>query len=207
MLLSVAHQRRRRIEAHGLCVRACDAEQTPLTGNALELCRSTILELQTRARNEVAYGAGHEDLAGLRTCGDARADVHGDARNLPVRHLDLARVQSRSDLETKWPDRVHDRLRAADASRRPVERREEAVARRIDLTPVVAHQLATDRSVMLLEEVTPATVTELGDELGRAREIREEDGRESSVRGRRLTRARQELAYLRTMSSGASCGL
>ena len=55
--------------------------------------------------------------------------------DLAARQLDLARVQAGPDLEAERAHGVADAAGAADRASRPVERREEAVAGRVDLAP------------------------------------------------------------------------
>ena len=78
-------------------------------------------------------------------------------------------------------DRIDDRLCAADRARGPVEGREEPVARGIDLAPVEAGELASHRGMVLLEQVAPAPVAELGGLLGRADEIGEQHRRQHAI--------------------------
>ena len=59
--------------------------------------------------------------------------MHGDAPDLAVHQLALARMQPCPDLQPKVADRVHDRRRAVDRSCGTVERGEEPVTRRADL--------------------------------------------------------------------------
>ena len=110
--------------------------------------------------------------------------------------LALARVQARAHLE---PDALHvvdDRARAADRAGRPVEGREEAVARGVDLTPSEAFQISADDLVVTVEQIAPASVSELARPLGRADDVREEHRREHPVRLRRLAHAGQKLLDL-----------
>ena len=69
----------------------------------------------------------------------------------------------------------------ADGARRPVERREEPVAGRVDLAAAEALELAPDERVVPLEQVAPAPVAELRRPLGRADDVGEEHRREHAV--------------------------
>ena len=83
---------------------------------------------------------------------DPRPDVHGDAADLPVDRLDLARVDPGANLEPEGPDGLDDRLAQRTARAGPSKRGEEAVSRGVDLDPVVAGQDRSDRRVVRLDE-------------------------------------------------------
>ena len=94
--------------------------------------------------------------------GHACPDVHRDPCDLPVGELDLARVESRADVEAEGTHRLDDRLRAPYARAGPVECREEPVARCVDLAAIEARELAADGRVVLFDEIAPAPIAELG---------------------------------------------
>ena len=111
-----------------------DRVELPLAGHALELVDAAVVEVDAGAGDEILDGARDEHLArpGLR--GDARADVDGDAGDLVVAELALARVQPGADVEAELAHRVaRSRARSGSRARRAVEGREEAVAGRVDL--------------------------------------------------------------------------
>src|SRR6266852_5110511 len=68
---------------------AADGPELPLAGNALQLGAATIAELDARARDEIAHGRGHDDLAWSSDCSDARAVVH----ELAAHELVMAREE------------------------------------------------------------------------------------------------------------------
>src|SRR5207247_6928138 len=97
------------------------------------------------------------------------------------------------DLEpdrTQLPDDCHG---ASHRTRRPVERREEPIAGRVDLTTPVPDELATHHCAVPLEQLHPCVVTKGAGPLGRLDAIREEAGREHSVVLRGRTNAGEEL--------------
>src|SRR5207344_509465 len=132
------------------------------------------------------HRARYEHLARIRASCDARTDVDGDAGHLPVGELDLSGVQPGPDVQSERTHGLDDRARAPDRPRRPVEGREEAVARRVDLVPVEARELVANGRVVLLEEVAPPTIAELRGERCRPHEVREEDSRKRPIRPARL---------------------
>jgi hypothetical protein len=159
----------------------------------LEIPFAPILELEPRPRDEVFHGGGHEDLR--RPChpADACADVDRDATDLPVDRLDLSGVHAGADLEIEGPNSVDDRLRAPHGASRAVERREEAVSRRVDLDAVVARQDRSDRGVVSLDGLSPSTVAELDGLLRGPDDVREEHGREDPLeRGLLLANGAEE---------------
>ncbi len=87
------------------------------------------------------------------------------------------------------PERAHaldDRLGTADPPRRSVERGEEPVARRVELPPAVPGKAPADDGVVLLHQIGPAPVAELGLPCSRAHDVGEEDGREDPAELRLL---------------------
>ncbi len=135
---------------------ALDGEQAPLARHALQLGDSTVAELDPRARNQVLDGARDEHLARPRLGGYACPDVHRDAADLAIDPLALARVQSGANLDTQLAHSLSDRVRAPNRTRRAVERREEAVARGIQLGAAEAHELAADEPMVRLDQLPPA---------------------------------------------------
>src|SRR5438128_1393970 len=97
-----------------------DGDQVPGAGDALELVRSGTLELDSRPRDEVPYGARGQDLSGRRDGGDAGGDVDGDSGDLAVQQLALAGVNPCANLDRQLVDRRDDRLRTANGAPRPV---------------------------------------------------------------------------------------
>ena len=100
------------------------------------------------------------------------ADVHRQPADVVTADLDLAGVQADPDLETEIGSRVPDGGRAPDRPRRPVERGEETVARRLHLAAAERLELLADGCVVVVEEVLPAAVAERSRPLGRARRRR-----------------------------------
>src|SRR5205085_2176231 len=74
-----------------------------------------------------------------------------------------------------------DRLRTSNGTRWAVERGEEPIASGVDLVPPVAGEQRPDGAVVLLEELLPTAVAEPRRLLGRADEVREQDGRQNAV--------------------------
>src|SRR4051794_41718957 len=116
-------------------------EQVPLAVDAFQRPRAAVLEVDARAGGEVADDARDQHLtwSGLR--GDPRADVHADALDLVADDLHLAGVDAGAQLEPKVGHRRLRPLSARDRPRRPVERREQAVAGAPDLPAAVAREL------------------------------------------------------------------
>src|SRR6266849_1073561 len=161
---------------------AADGPELPLAGNALQLGAATIAELDARARDEIAHGRGHDDLAWSSDCSDARAGVHGDPGDLLAHQLALTRVDAGAHVEAELVSHARDDgRRAPDRPRRPVEARHEAVARGVDLDAAVVHELAAHELVMAREELAPPLVAEPHRGLGRAHEIGEDDRCEHTV--------------------------
>ena len=138
-----------------------DTEEAPAIGNAFQLVFAGVFEREARARDEVFDRRRDEHVARLGEPGDARSDVDGDPADRIAVELHLARVDPGPDLDTERLHRVGDRLRAADGARGAVERRQEAVAGGIDLTPSVPFELDPGFRVMLGEQLAPPAVPEI----------------------------------------------
>src|SRR3954447_21521770 len=91
-------------------------------------------------------------------------------------------VQPGPDLEVERTERVTDRRRGDNRSRRPVEGGKETVASRVELATLEAGQLAAHDGVMPLQQLPPGRIAERGRALGRADDVREEDGRQDALR-------------------------
>lgn len=132
----------------------------------------------------------------MRTRHDASADDDGDPCHLSRGDVAFARVDAGSHVEPERADTIDNRLRAPDGAPGAIERREEAVARGIDLLATVAGKLASHKRVVPLQEVGPRTVTERGCTRRRVGDVSEQHGRQDTVRGkpRNIRRKRLHLS-------------
>ena len=105
-------------------------------------------------------------------------------------------MEAEANLEAEPPCSIANRAGARDCAGRPVERGQEAVAGGVQLSPPKPVELAADERVVLLEQLPPATVAEIGSELGRADDVREEHGGEDTVERRMGPDTGQELLDL-----------
>src|SRR5205823_11039529 len=110
--------------------------------------------------------------------------------------LDLTGVKALAHGELERAQGAAYRDRAAHRTRRPVERREKAIARVVDLSPAETGELRTDESVVLCEQRAPSLVADAREELGRSDEVREQDGRQYAVRLRPGSHAGDEFLDL-----------
>ena len=108
------------------------------------------------------HGAGDEDLAGPGAAGNPRADVNRDARDFSSTISTLSGVHPGADLEAEPAHGVDEAWAQRIARAGPSKRREEPVARRVDLAPAEALELASNRGVVSLQQLPPAPVAELG---------------------------------------------
>jgi hypothetical protein len=138
----------------------------PLAGDAFELVYSAVVERQPGAADEVANGAGNEDLGGSSERADAGADVDCDAADVVAHLLHLAGMESGSDLDAEGFDRVDHGLGAAHRSRRAVKRREKAVACGSDFDASVSLQQGAHQAVMAFQELPPRVVAQFCRSLG-----------------------------------------
>src|SRR5207248_8902387 len=110
-------------------------------------------------------GRRHEHLAGARERGDARPDVHRDARDVVTLQLHFARVEPRAHLYTQRRRGRGDGMRARDGARRSVERGEDVVTASIDLASAEALELAPLRQSERVEQLAPLAIADLGQPL------------------------------------------
>src|SRR5215208_3329997 len=103
--------------------------QAPFARHAAQLTLATILEADSRPDHEILHRAGDEHLVWRGAAHHPRGDVDGQAAEVAIHHLELARVQPGADLEAERPHRLCHRRGAADRPGGSVEGREEAVAR------------------------------------------------------------------------------
>src|SRR5206468_2102017 len=163
-----------------------DREQLPRSLYPLQFVLTAANEHQPRSGHEVADCARYEDLVRGGEGGDARRGVDRDPAQRRLVALDLAGMHPRARLKSKLACGALDRAGALDGAAGSVEVREQPIARRIDLDPRVDRELAAGVRVVTREEVTPSAVAHLGDALGRAHEVDEQDGREEAIAGGRL---------------------
>ena len=127
-----------------------DGVETPLAWHALQLGHAAVVECDSGSGDEVLYGLRDKHLSRRRPRGDAGADRDGDAGDLVVEQLALARVEAGAQLEVEGLDRAVNRLCAADRARRPVERCKESVAGGVVFDAAEARELRADRRVVAL---------------------------------------------------------
>ena len=99
-----------------------------------------ILEADARPGDEILDRPGHEYLARIGGRGDTSAHDDSQTARLAVDELALAGVDTRTRVDAETGYLGLNRLCAADCTRRPVEGREEAVPRGVDLGPAIAGQ-------------------------------------------------------------------
>src|SRR5580704_19093039 len=105
-------------------------------------------EPQAGARNQIPQNARGQNLAGRSELSNPRRDMHGDAADVVRQDLNLARVQSGSNLQTEVAHRVPDGFCTTHGARRSIEGRKKPVARRPDLLAAKSRELATNVRVM-----------------------------------------------------------
>ena len=142
---------------------------------------AALVELKARAGDEILHRLRDEHFSPARQSRDARADRDGDAGDLALVQLALARVDARANLEPELAHAVHDRVRAANRPRGPVERREETVAGGVLLVAAEPGQLAPHEGVVPVEQLPPGVVAESSGPLGRTDDVREHQRREHGV--------------------------
>ena len=155
--------------------------EPPGVGHAAQRVHPAVVEREPRADHEVLDRARREHLAGARFAHHAGADVDRDPGDVAAHELALAGVQPGADVKAEPTGLIDDFGGAAHAAGRPVERREKAVADRLDLGPAPPHERRAHHRVVLAEELPPRPVPEARGVLGRADDVGEHHGREHAV--------------------------
>src|SRR5438128_12682212 len=99
---------------------ACDLEEPPFPGDALQEMRAAVLEDNPRTGHQVFDGARGEHLTCARQSGDPRANVDCKPADVVAHPLALTGVHARSDFEAGLMEAIADGDSAADGARRPV---------------------------------------------------------------------------------------
>lgn len=157
---------------------------------------ASILEAQTRSGNQVLDRARHEHVTRPRQRRDPSTDVHRDATELVTDNLALAGVNPGADVETETSNGLDDRTRSAGGPGRTVERGEEPVTGRIDLTPAEAGEVLAHHAMVRFEEITPPPVAQRGGPFGGTNQVCEQHGGQDAVRLDGVTRTGEELLDL-----------
>lgn len=119
----------------------------------------TVFELEARPGDQVTNRRADEDLAATGEGRHASSDVDGDTSDPVAGDLDLAGVDTGTDLNPERPHASDSGGRAPDGAAGTIEYREEAVACRIDLASSETSQLRSHEHVMAFEEFSPRAIT------------------------------------------------
>jgi hypothetical protein len=84
---------------------AHDPVEVPAVGDTLQPVLTSVFERQPGARDEILDGLRSEHLRRASEATDPRADVYRQAPDFPIDPLDLAGVQTRSDLNSQGASR------------------------------------------------------------------------------------------------------
>ena len=82
-----------------------------------------------------------------------------DALHITAGHLDLASMQSATDLNFERADGLDNRASAANGARRTVERGQKSVSQRFDLAAAVPREFSPHTRMMSTEQIAPASIT------------------------------------------------
>src|SRR6201985_2573500 len=174
-----------------------DREQPPLAGHTLEGVLAASGTAEARPGDQVNDDARDEHLARPGRCCHTCGDVDGDAADVVVAQLDLARVYARPHLETQAPQDVADRHGTPDGAGGSVEPGEEAVACGVDLTAVEALKLPPDLGVVPAEQVLPSLVANLDRALRGVDDVgKQHRGQDALDRGQRPDAGKELLDFI-----------
>jgi hypothetical protein len=106
-----------------------DSEELPLVGDAFARVGAAISERDARAADKVGDSARDEDFVRPRERLDSLGDVDGDAADVVTAQLDFASVETATHTDADGVERVANGAGAAHRSPRPIEGRQDAIAR------------------------------------------------------------------------------
>jgi hypothetical protein len=86
--------------------------------------------------------------------------MHCDPTELFADHLTLSSVNTRTNMNAEFPNRVHNSPSAADRTRWTIKRRQEAIAGSIYFPTSMPRELIANEEVMLNKKVFPSSITE-----------------------------------------------
>ena len=115
--------------------------------------------------------------------------MNRNAADIMVQYFALAGMEPGTDFDAERPDFLGNGTGAANAARRTIKGREDAVAGRFDLMAAKACEIAPDRGVMTIEQIAPAVVAERDGFFGRADDVGKQHRGEHSIDGDRRPRA------------------
>jgi hypothetical protein len=134
--------------------------EMPSVRDAPQLVLAGILERESGAGDKILDGARDENLGRLSARRHTGTDVDRDAPDVVPVELDLAGVKPDAHVDTEIAHRARDGERAPDGPRRPVERRQEPVAKRLDLAPPVPGQRRAHKPVVVCKVLPPGSIAE-----------------------------------------------
>ena len=146
----------------GFAADRANGHQPPRAGDALQLMRCDVVELDRRAMDQILDGAGHQDLCRPGERHHARPDMNRNATEVSLDGLDLARVQPHSNVDPQLLHARGDRDARGDRLRRLREGRQEPISREVRLVPAVMSKRRADDLAEAGEQRGPARVPEVG---------------------------------------------
>jgi len=176
-------------------LRARDSVESPLARDAVQDVRSSILELDPRAGNEILDRLRDEHLACARCGSDPGADRDGQARDLPVGVVSAIAGQSRYSL-TFFGEAAH-------AGTTPMDRRKDALAGAAEFVlQVEAEARATDGLVATVGQlaVSPEASNVVPGQAVLSLDVRHADDKVRLERSDRLLQRARDIAARRGLS-------
>jgi len=125
--------------------------------------------------DDLTNGRGHQYLASSGERGDSGTDMDGHPGDVGTPDLNFAGVHTGSHLDAENPHRVDDGRRTFNGSTGAAEGGNKAVTRGVDLAPTEPIEFVADDVVVVVQEVSPPIVAEIGGPLRRTDDIGEND--------------------------------
>ena len=150
-------------------------EQSALPGDAAKFVKAAIHEPQFGSRDHVSNGGRDEDLARSRQASQASANVNRNAAKPAILEFALAGVETGPNLEAEFDDLVVERARERHRVGRDIERRQEPIARGIDLAPTEPPEPLAEAGMVRPQELGPRPIAEFKQPPGRVDDVGEQD--------------------------------
>ena len=155
--------------------------ETPFPRDALHPVNTFVLEGEARSRNQVFDGLRDQHLRPIGQSRDSGAEHNCYSARLAGDGLNFASVDAGANFDSERPHRCNGCRGTAHRSCGPIEGGEEPVSCRVDLPASVPSQERPHRGVVLLDKIPPRGISKCRGLLGRADDVREEDGCEHSL--------------------------
>ena len=145
-----------------------------MPSEALQLVRSSIGEPDAASGRGILSGRGNQDLTASGGLHHTRGDVDRRTANIVTTALDVPDMDPRMHIHTEGPDCRDKSDGTSDGVGGRPKGGEQPVAHVLDQPTAESRDLLGANALVLVQQLTPATVAELASAFGRRDDIREQ---------------------------------